>query len=1004
MHAFQKLKRRSVADVVALALLLSLCASVSFAQQSSGTIRGEVVDEFGGLLIGANISVTDASGVQKTAVTNDEGRFTVTSLAPGRYLVRISAPGFADYENAEVDVAAGRREELKVTLNVTIEKQEVTVAAETPLSTEAEDNAGALVLRGSDLDALPDDPDELAAALQALAGPSAGPNGGQFFIDGFSGGTIPPKDSIREIRINQNPFSAEFDRIGFGRVEIFTKPGTDRLRGQAFLSFNDESLNSRNPFAPNRAPYQRRFYTASLSGPVIPKKASFFLSFARNEENGNAVINATILDPAFNITPFSLALVRPTRFTTFFPRFDYQLNPSNTLVASYSYNHSKTERFSVGDFTLLSRGFDISNTEHTVRLTETAVLSPKVINETRFQFIRNSSQQEGDNSTPGIIVRDAFTGGGSQVGLSFNDSNRYELQNYTSWTLGHHAFKAGARLRRVSITDVSHNNFGGTFIFTSIEQYRQVLLGAPGARPAQFTLNGGDPEADVSQTDFGGFIQDDWRVRPNLTLSGGLRYEAQTNISSNLNFAPRLAFAWSPGAGGARQPKTVLRGGFGVFYDRFGENFTLQADRLDGTKQQQFIVRDPNFFGVIPPVETLAVAAPQTLTTRRIADNLQAPYTMQSAFSVERLLPGKITLTVTFINARTMHVLRSRNINAPLPGTFNPLVAGSGVRPFGNVAGNIYLYESSGVFNQNQLIISANNRFSRALTLFGNYTLNRARSDSDGAGSFPVNSYDTSGEYGRDARDVRHRLFLGGSIAAPWGLRLNPLIVAFSGRPFNIATGLDTNGDQQFNERPAFATDLTRPSVVLTRFGAFDTNPLPGQEIIPRNFGNGPSYISANLQISKTFGFGTVPRPGGQAVASAGAQTTRSEGQQQQSANNRSSGGGSSRAAGSGNRSAGGGSSSGNRGAGGTLGIGQILGGGGNRSGSAPVENRYNFTFSVRINNIFNRTNPGLFIGNLRSRLFGQANNLNGGFGGFGGDSGGAGGNRTVDAQIRFSF
>ncbi|HJU55340.1 MAG TPA: carboxypeptidase regulatory-like domain-containing protein, partial [Pyrinomonadaceae bacterium] len=887
-------------------IFVLFCSKVSFGQQSSGTLRGQVADELGGLIVGATVTAADASGVEKTATTDDEGRYSFSSLAPGRYTVRVVAPGFALYENAEVEVAAGGTDPLNITLPVAIEEQVVTVTEEAEINTDPDNNAGALVLRGADLDSLPDDPDALADALQALAGPSTGAEGGgEIFLDGFSGGRLPPKESIREIRINRNPFSAEYDRLGYGRIEIFTKPGTDKFRGQAFFNFNDEALNSRDPFAPERASFQRRRYGGNLSGPIVSKRASFFLDFQRNETDDNEVVNAVILDDALNPTPFGLAVVTPRRSTTFSPRFDWQLNQTNTLVGRYSYERTRRSNVGVGDFSLPSRAYDTSSTEHTLQLTETAVINQKVINETRFQYVRARSVSEGDDSEPTIRVLEAFTGGGSQVGFSFNNEDRFELQNYTSWTMGNHSLKAGARLRHTRLTDSSPQNFAGTYTFaggigpqldannqvvldgagqpvlvplTSIERYRRTLLFQQqgltptqirvlGGGATQFSIAGGNPLASVTQTDFSPFIQDDWRVRPNLTLSLGLRYEAQTNIDSSLDFAPRVAFAWSPGGGGSQQrQKTVIRGGFGIFFNRVGQNLTLQEERFNGTNQQQFVVttNTTNGFDVLdlfPAVPSLADLAAFSIpqTTRTLADDLRTPYTMQTAVSVERQLPYRMTLSVNFVSARTLHVLRSRNINAPLPGTFVLGVPGSGVRPFPGL-GNIFQYESSGRFNQNQLIVSLNNRFSPKFTMFATYTLNDASSDTDGSGSFPVNQYDLSSEYGRSSQDIRHRFFIGGQVnALPWGIRLNPLVTINSGRPFNITTGRDTNGDTLFTERPAFATDLSKPGVVVTRFGAFDPNPLPGQELIPRNFGTGPSFFTVNLRASKTFSFGEAP-------------------------------------------------------------------------------------------------------------------------------------------------
>lgn len=977
---------------VFLTVALNLCALTVSAQQQPGALRGRVLDERGDLIVGARVAVRSATGVERVTATDGGGRYTVSGLEPGKYLVRVSAPGFAVYENPDLEVAVGQIASFDITLSVASVEQEVTIAATHALSTDPENNAGALVLGGAELEALPDDPDELASALQALAGPSAGPNGGQIFIDGFASTSLPPKDSIRELRINQNPFSAEFDRIGLGRIDVVTKPGADKFRGQGFFNFVDESLNSRNPFSPRRVPSQERFYGGSLSGPVSPKKASLFFNIERREANGNVIVNATTLDPELNITPFNQAVLTTNRRTTLASRLDYQLDKKNTLVGRYSFNQAAWTNFGVSELTLPSRAYDTSNTEHTVQLTETAIINQQVINETRFQYVFRRARENGDNSTPTINILDAFIGGGAPIGLSFNNEDRWEVQNYTLYATGNHALRIGVRLRGVHITDSSSSNFGGTYVFsggaapqldvnnrvvfddngqprlisiTSIERYRRTLLfqwgGVPpeqvralGGGASQFSLTSGNPVAQVSQTDFGPFIQDDWRVRPNLTLSLGLRYETQGNTRDRTDFAPRFAFAWALGSGGSRPPKAVIRGGFGIFYERFAENFTLQANRFNGIVQRRFIVNTPDFFPSLPSDETLlASQLPQTVV--RVADNLRTPYTIQSAFSVERQLPLNLTLSVSFINTRTLHALRSRNINAPLPETFNNGVR-NGARPSGNV-GNVFEYESSGRFNQNQLVVNINNRVNKRLSFFSTYALSKASSDTDGAGTFPADSYDLRGEYGRSGLDTRHRFVLVGVVGLPRGFSLNPFIVARSGLPFNITTGNDANGDTIFTERPALATDPSKPGVIVTSYGTFDPNPGSGQKTITRNFAEGPSFIAVNLRVSKVLGFGNLP----------GAGTS----QAQPSKQSRQSGG-------EGQRSP-------------------------NIYGNAPVENRYQLTLSVQIRNILNRTNLGLPVGNLSSNIFGRSNSLapSSGFG-ISGDS--AMSNRRVEAQIRFSF
>src|SRR5436305_608619 len=359
-------------------------ATVS-AQQNTGGLKGHVSDEFGSVIVGATVTATDANGKTKSATTNGEGTFSLTGLAPGKYTVRASAPTFGTFENTEVDVTT-RAGQLDVTLKVTIDQQKVTVSADAAgVNTDPENNVSALVLRGTDLESLPEDPDDLAAALQALAGPAAGPNGGQIYIDGFTGGRLPPLASIREIRINNNPWSSEFDRPGFGRIEILTKPGSDRFRGQANFSFNNQSFNSRNPFAATRAPYMSRNFGGNLSGPISKKKASFFFDFDKRDINDEAIVNATILDPNLNIVSFSESVLQPSRRFDFSPRLDYQINSSNTLVVRYEYEHSRNIA-GAGGFSLGSRKYTAFSTQQTFRLTETSILNKRTVNETRFQF------------------------------------------------------------------------------------------------------------------------------------------------------------------------------------------------------------------------------------------------------------------------------------------------------------------------------------------------------------------------------------------------------------------------------------------------------------------------------------------------------------------------------------------------------------------------------------------------------------------------------------------
>jgi hypothetical protein len=1037
--------KKPLSWIVYSLLTLALMVPAALGQGRSN-LRGSIADEFGAVIVGATVTLTDSSGAQKTATSNGEGSYTFTGLAPGKYMIHAAATGFATSENAQVDVATGQRQPFNITLKVAGIESQVKINAETPLSTEASNNANQTVISGRDLDALPDDPAELAAALQALAGPSIGPNGGQIFIDGFSSGNMPPKESIREIRINQNPFSAENDQPS-ARIEILTKPGTDKFRGNASFNFNDESLNSRNPFATSsskRTPFQVRQMGGNLSGPLKARKASFFLELNRNETNDNGLVRATILDPSLNIIQIGQGVVLPTRFTNFSPRIDYAINPSNTLVARYSYNHNLLQNSGVNGFSLLERAFNQSSTNQVFQLTETAVLNATTINETRFQFSHNHSELLGDSSKPTLSVSGAFIGGGSQVGHAITTTNRWELQNFTQIQKGTHTIKFGGRIRDIHINDINPNNFGGLWSFnggttglTSIARYQKTLqLMRQGLTPAQiraqgggasaFSINTGDPLATVSQFDVEPYVQDDWRYRPNLTFSYGLRYEIQNHAGSKLDFAPRLAVAWSPGAANStRPPKTVIRAGAGIFYNRFNENQTLQLHRFNGVTEQLFAVTEPikatpptvaeqadpsvapvftllNSFGCadgsatpdcVTTVPSVSGVAATQQTVWRVVPNLRIPTVYVVGGQLEHQLPHNFTVSIGTYALRILHVIRARDINAPLPGSITPATPG-GIRP-NPAMGDINQFEATGRYHQEQMFIGFNSRLNPQFSLSGNYVLSKTSNDTDGQGGslFPRDSYNLAGEWGRASFDVRHRFFLFGTYNNPklWKLVFAPFITASSGPPFNITTGIDSNLDRQSTDRPSFAganANCSSPFIRCTRFGNFNLLPLPGEQIIPRNFGQGPGAFTVNLRITRAFGFVDVHKAGA---------SNQKGGTANAGGEKRGPGGPGARGPmipGGGEGRGGGGEG---RGGGGNVGFG---------GGGASTEKKYTLTLAVYFQNLLNNVNLAPPIGNLSSPQFGQSQSIAGSFGGFGGGGGGSAnaGNRRIYLNVRFNF
>jgi hypothetical protein len=812
-----------------------------------------------------------------------------------------------------------------------------------------------------------------------------------------------------------------------------------------------------------------RQYSASLSGPLIKNKASFFFEINRNELDDNELVRATVLGPAptFDITQVGLGFVLPRRNWNISPRLEYAINSRNTLIARYNFFRNETQNNGVGGFSLPSRGYDFVSTNHNVQLTETAVINATTINETRFQFNHGRNESFGNSSIPVLNVSGAFTDGGSQVGHAINERNSWELNNFTQIQKGTHTFKFGGRIRGTHIDDISPNNFGGQWVFTggfgpafdasnnpiagtntplsSIERYRRTALiqsqGLTAAQQAycgagvtvaqcirtlggganQFSINTGNPEATVAQTDVGFYGQDDWRIRPNFTLSYGLRYENQTNANSKFNFAPRFGFAWSPGGGAnsTRPPKMVIRGGAGVFYNRFNEGNTLITHRFNGIDQIQSVITDPSvilgrpptpaeqaanpafaLLNSFPTVPSVAGVPASQQTIWRVAPNLQAPTVYLLGTQIERQLPRNMTMYVGVYTLRILHVIRARDINAPLPGSISAATP-NGVRPTPGF-GDIYQYESSGKYRQTQAFVGFNSRLSPNFSLSGNYSLSKTTNDTDGQGGslFPRNSYDLTGEYGRASFDVRHRFTVFGTINSPWWkLVFNPFVVANTGPPFNITTGQDLNLDRQYNERPTFAQLNTYCTNFPARCTGFDYSSTSA-DIIPRNYGNGHGSVTFNLRASRTWTFG--------------GESARSNASSQGGGNNRGGRGG---AGGRGGPAIGGGAAGGRGPGGGGPGGGGPGGGGGGPAmvgmggpqGGGGAAGRYALTLSLNVQNLFNHVNLGNPVGNLSSSNFGQSLGLAGSFGGFGGFGGGGGGssgagNRRIYLNVRFNF
>jgi hypothetical protein len=936
---------------------MMLCtAGVVYGQSATGTVKGTVTDATGALVPQAEVVVTNAGGGVMKVKSNASGDFEASRLVPGRYSLSVSAKGFSTTEIDDVAVNGGKITIETVQMTLTVQTNVQVTAEAQGISTSPDDNASALVIKGKDLDALSDDPDDLQNELTALAGPAAGPTGAQIYIDGFTGGQLPPKSSIREIRINKNPFSAQYDKLGYGRIEILTKPGTDKFHGSFMISGNDSAFNSLNPFVTSELPYYSTFLMGNASG-ALDRSASWFTSVFRRDNASNSIVNAVVLDSSGVAKGVSLAVANPQSRLDISPRFDFQLGTSNTLSVRYMYDRQRDTNSGVDGFALQSQAYNVLNHENTVQLSDTQILSPKIVNDLRFQYLSARDSQIATSTEPTVTVQAAFTGGGSNSGTVHDNQGRYELQDSVTAAEGRHALNFGTRLRLTHEVNNSTSGFNGNYIYQSLAAYAAGM-------PSEYDVTAGTPVSRVNLFDAALFFQDDWTVRSNLTLSYGFRYEGQNRISDHADLAPRVTVSYAPGARDGKKANTVFRAGYGWFFDRFSSSYVLDAIRQNGINQQVYVVKNPNFTSSAPTASELAASSTSAPTLYSIAPGLKSSVNMQAAVGVDHQFGRVVTLSATYINSRGVHQYLSDNVNAYVASTYDATTA-TGVRPDG-INENIYQFQSGGVYDQNQLMLNYSVR-AKKLSLFGFYVMNFAKSDTTGATYFPSDQTNPGADYGRATFDVHNRFLMGGNYIGPLGISVSPFLVANSGSPFNITVGQDLNGDNQYNDRPSFARAGSTSSL-QTAYGDFDASPAAGATRVPYNMGNGPAQFSMNLRVAKTFGIG--PRVEG----------------------------GSGAASGGGPGGPGGGPGGPGGGRGGGLGPGGLSGNNGPPRLDQVAARKYSLSFSVMGRNVFNHVSLAAPVGVLDSPLFGKSNAIAAGF------FGSAASNRSVDLQASFNF
>ena len=722
------------------------------------SLRVTVLDPTDAALIIAQVTITDARGVERTATVDERGVAVFENLPVGTYQVKASAESFRPL-TTPFNVRPG---ENRTTLRLALATIEQTVVVE-DTGAAGRDNGFTQTLSQEEIDSLPDDPDEMAEELARMAGPGA-----QIFVNGFRGGRMPPKDQIQQIRFHTNSFSAEYHQAGMIRVEVITKPGLGGWRGHTNFGFRDESLNATNAFAKEKGPEQMRRYMVNFQGPIARGKTGLTVSFDGNSSYDSRTIVAN--QPGGQVN--ALATV-PMDALNFSARVEQQVGANGQLQAEYSRRQNDRSNLGVGDFDLPERAYATDNSTDTFRVRSTNVIGKKVFSEFRFSVIDSLLSTTSSSTLPAIRVNEAFNAGGAGQ-MGDRSAREIELAQNVDFTIGRqHSLRAGVLLEAGWWTSDQRTNAFGTYTFTSLDAYN---LGVP----ATYTIRTGDPVVEYSQVKAGWFIQDDFRPSRGLQLSLGLRQEIQTQVDSRWNLAPRAAFTWNA------TRTTTLRGGYGIFYDWFDAGIYEQTIRVDGTHQVDVIVQNPAF----PVTEGIGTSLPASVIR---AGSIGQPIIHQASFGVEKPLTPWADFRTDYLWTRGYNTLRSVNVNAPV----------NGVRPDA-AFGNITEIQSTGKRATDRFTVALNARYMpRRIIGMVMYQLSSSRNFADSATLLPSDSSNPDADWGPSAQDVRHRIFFNVNTPLTRGVRMGLNVQGASALPYTIITGLDTNGDSVFNDRDA---------------------------------------------------------------------------------------------------------------------------------------------------------------------------------------------------------
>ena len=794
---------RLTVGVVSLLCALGISSPAAFGQGSrDGRLIITVVDPSGAVIPSATVTVVGVDDTTKKTViaptkTSVKGMATFERLVAGRYSIQAEFTGFQMGLLRDVRVRSGDNRHVLV---LPLEKfaTEITVGRDPQAAASDRGTTFGTALTREQVEALSDDPDEMRRQLADMAGPGA-----MIRVDSFEGQQLPPKAQIKSIHITRDMFAAENHAAGGLFIDIITQPGMGPLRGNTRFAFYDSALDGQNPLIPKKGPAQNRSGGLYIGGSLIKEKSSFSLSINGMSNYRTPNLYAATLG---GTRAENLNLRQPSDTIGVSGLFDYAITKDQTLRVSFSRSTSTSENQGVGAYDLMERAFSIESRTFSLRAQEAGPLGRRFFTNTRFNLVWSDSESRSATETLTVVVNDAFTGGGAQR-AGGRHMRGFLLASDLDYVRGIHSLRMGIQLDGGRSRSDDSSNYLGTYTFESLSAYEA-------GQPRTYTRRIGDPAISYWNVQAGFYVQDDVRVSKNLTLSPGVRVEAQTHLKDYVNIGPRLGITWAPFKSG----KTTLRGSWGIFYDWLSAGTFEQTLRVDGFHQQELIMLNPTY-----PDPGPAGMIPST-NRYLLGGGLEMARNMRLSAGIDQQITKVLRVGAVYSNVRASGVLVGQNLNAPE----------NGVRPdpaFANIIETI----SAGRSRTQSLSVNMNLNFSppaavvsgprfnwkRGLMVFSSYYLYKAKNNTEGAFSVPA-SGDLATEWGPSAGDVRHRFNLGLYSQALKNFTVMFSASASSGSPYTIRTGRDDNGDLIFNDRPAgVGRNTVRAAGQWNTYGSF---------------------------------------------------------------------------------------------------------------------------------------------------------------------------------------